>query len=213
MNNDAYEQEISNQFDNSSHIIDLAVNDLINALKELFAKYNKRIQKNNGTNNHHHLTEQEKLYIKGIALAAGIALTFVPTAGPVLGPSVSAVVPVVIEAIINLYHKDLNKKIDNAWLVQNYLGTNSNAFFQQVAFQLINNNRNAIGSLSQGKWATKRITADLATNVMAAIKQDQGVNTSLANKIQSINEKVNNAIDEKKSLSKKASHQTFFKKK
>ena len=211
MNNDARELDLNDQFNNTAHIIDPIVRDLTNELIALFGKYNQRIQKNHNTRDPHQLSEQHKLYIRAATVAAGVAVSFTPYVGPALGVLTVAGASPAIEAGINLYYKDLNKKIDNAWIVRDHLaGENPNAFFQQVAFHVINNNRNAVNTLSQGKWAKRRLVKDLDVNTIAALKQDREFNAPTEFKIQTTSATVNDAIQAGVSLSKKSSLRTLF---
>ena len=137
MNDYTEVQSIDIQFAKSSTFIDPELRAFVQDLENLINKYSTLLRKHGNSNAHYVLSEEGKLIIKGIALLAGIALLFVPAAGPALFPLVSVGGPVVTETIINLYHKSLNKKIDTAWALEHKLSENPHAFFQKVATQAI----------------------------------------------------------------------------
>jgi hypothetical protein len=172
---------------------------LINELLNSYNNYLTRIDNNNGTREHHFLSEVNKHRITTAAKVIGGLLFFAPIVGPGLGNLIKEAGPAGTEAIVNLLHYErLNKKIDNAGKVIDYVGNNPAVFFQKIAGRIIEQRQDLINNLPDTTKAQKRVAKYLAANILASVKHDvEHANESFNAKVNYITNDLENTRSKK----------------
>lgn len=157
---------------------------VLNELLNRFNNYLAHIDNNGGTREHRHLSDSHKHVISTVAKVVGGALFFVPVVGPGIGNLVKDAGPFVAEELAKLHYDRLNKKIDNAGKVVDYVGNNYAVFFRKVAEQVVKENQEFTSTLPDTVKKQQRLAKYLAVNVFASVKHNAShSNNSLGTKV------------------------------